>query len=197
MQQTCSTCRGTGRIISDPCPTCRGRGRREMQRQLEISVPAGVDTGIQIRYPGEGEDGDRGTERGDLYCVIRIKPHPIFQREGNHLICQVPITLSQAALGAEIEVPTLDGVIKHKLKRGINSHELERIHGQGMPNRRSGARGELIVQVVVETPKSLTKRQEELLRELAEIEQKNVSPERKSFLDKLREFFKADGKNRD
>lgn len=191
IQQACAACRGTGSTISDPCPACRGHGRVSTQRKLEINIPPGVDTGVQIRYQGEGEDGERGSARGDLYCVIRVKPHPIFQREGQHLICQVPVAFSQAALGAEIDVPTLDGVIKHKLKRGINSHELERIHGQGMPNRR-GARGDLIVQVVVETPKTLTKRQEELLRELAEIEQKNVSPERKSFVEKIRDFFQTD-----
>jgi molecular chaperone DnaJ len=190
VQQTCRTCGGRGTVVTDPCPKCRGRGREVAQRTLEVMVPAGVDTGNRIRLSGEGEAGDAGAPRGDLYCLFRVREHPLYQRDGNNLICQYPITVSQAALGTEIEIPTLVGTtIQQELKRGVQSGDVIRIAGQGMPNVRGGRKGDLLVQVIVETPRQLTKRQEELFRELAEIEQKHVSPQRKSFLDKLREFF--------
>lgn len=192
LQQTCRACGGQGTVIVDPCPTCHGRGREVVQRTLEVAIPPGVDTGNRIRLGGEGEAGDPGGPRGDLYCLIRVKEHRFFQRDGSNLICQVPITFSQAALGAEIEIPTLSGPIKHELKRGVQSGDVVRIPNQGMPGLRSGRKGDLLVQLIVETPKQLTKRQEELFRELAEIEQKHVSPQRKSFLEKLREFFSAE-----
>lgn len=189
IQQTCRSCGGSGAIITDPCPNCSGNGRVSAKRTLEIAIPAGVDEGTAVRMAGEGEAGSAGTPRGDLYCVIRLKEHTLFQRDGQHLICRVPIAFSQAALGGEIDVPTLDGAMKHKLKRGTQSGDVYRISGQGMPHLRGGRKGDLLVQVIVETPRQLTKRQEELFRELAELEQKHVSPERKSFLDKLRDFF--------
>ncbi|HEV3238107.1 MAG TPA: DnaJ C-terminal domain-containing protein, partial [Gemmataceae bacterium] len=142
---------------------------------------------------GEGEAGAPGGPRGDLYVLLRVREHPFFQRDGHNLICQVPITFSLAALGGEIDVPTLDGAIKHTLKRGVQSNEVVRISGRGMPNVRGGRTGDLLVQVVVETPRNLTKRQEELLRELAELDMSHVSPQRKSFLDKLRDFFAPEG----
>jgi molecular chaperone DnaJ len=189
IRQTCRTCGGRGQVIVDPCPGCQGRGRVVVQRTLEVKIPPGVDTGDRIRVSGEGESGDPGAPRGDLYCEIRLRDHPIFQRDGSNLICQVPITFSQAALGAEIEVPTLDGPVSHTIKAGIQSGEVVRLAGRGFPNVRSGRKGDLLLQIIVETPRHLTRRQQELLRELAEIEQKHVSPQRKSFLDKLREFF--------
>jgi molecular chaperone DnaJ len=189
MQQTCPGCGGRGEIITDPCAGCRGSGRIEISRALEVEIPPGVDTGNRIRLSGEGEAGAPGAPRGDLYCLLRVREHPFFQRDGEHLVCQVPITFSQAALGAPIEVPTLDGSITHTLKRGTQSGEVIRIAGRGMPSLRSSRRGDLMVQVLVETPRHLTRRQEELLLELAEIEQKHVSPQRKSFLEKLRDFF--------
>src|SRR5262249_25029543 len=157
--------------------------------KLDVSIPPGVDTGTRIRLTGEGEAGQPGAPRGDLYCSVRVKDHPLFQRDGNHLVCRVPVTFSQAALGGDLEVPTLDGPLTHTLKRGIQSGEVVQIHGKGMPSLRGGRRGDLLVQVIVETPRTLSKRQEELLRELAELDHKHVSPERKSFLDKLRTFF--------
>ncbi len=190
LQQTCSGCGGRGEIITDPCPGCHGHGRINTRRTIPVNIRAGVDNGDRVRVNGEGEAGDPGGPRGDLYCVIRVREHSLFHREGANLICQVPITVSQAALGAEIEVPTLDGPIKHTLRRGVQGGDVIKIGGRGVPNLRAGGRvGDLLVQVHVETPRNLTKRQEELFRELAEIEQKNVSPERKSFLDKLKEFF--------
>jgi molecular chaperone DnaJ len=189
IQQTCRGCGGSGHVITDPCPTCRGNGRVLARRNLEVAIPPGVDNGTRIRLSGEGEAGDPGAPRGDLYCLIRVREHSLFQRDGNNLICQVPITFSQAALGGDIEVPTLGGAITHRLKRGIQSGEVIRIAGKGMPSLRGGRAGDLLVALVVETPHHLTKRQEELFRELAEIDQKHVSPERKSFLEKVRSFF--------
>jgi molecular chaperone DnaJ len=190
LQQTCPGCGGRGAVITDPCSGCHGHGRINVRRTVAVNIRAGVDNGDRVRASGEGEAGEPGAPRGDLYCVIRVREHALFHREGPNLICQVPITISQAALGAEIEVPTLDGPIKHTLRRGVQGGEVVRIAGRGVPNLRAGGRvGDLLVQVVVETPRNLTKRQEELFRELAEIDQKNVSPERKSFLDKLKAFF--------
>jgi molecular chaperone DnaJ len=190
LQQTCPGCGGRGSVITDPCPNCHGHGRITVRRTIPVNIPKGVDNGDRVRVSGEGEAGDPGAPRGDLYCVVRVREHTLFHREAGNLICQVPITISQAALGAEIEVPTLDGPITHTLRRGVQSGDVVKISGRGVPNLRAGGRvGDLLVQVVVETPRNLTKRQEELLRELAEIDQKNVSPERKSFLEKVKSFF--------
>jgi molecular chaperone DnaJ len=198
VQQTCRACGGRGAVITDPCPRCNSQGRVTVKRTLEVAVPPGVDTGTRIRLPGEGEAGDPRAPRGDLFCVIRVREHPMFQRDGNNLVCQVPVTFSQAALGGEIQVPTLDGLIPHQLKRGLQSGNVVRISGLGMPSLRGGRRGDLLMrdllmQVIVETPKHLTKRQEELFRELAEIDHKHVSPERKSFMEKLKSLFASDG----
>jgi molecular chaperone DnaJ len=189
VQRTCPGCGGRGEVITDPCPQCHGHGRQTVRRTLEVPIPPGVDTGMRVRLTGEGEAGDPGAGRGDLFVAVRVREHQLFQRDGQHLVCHVPVTFSQAALGAEIDVPTLDGKIKHPLPRGIQSGEVVRIAGKGMPHVRGGKRGDLLVQVLLETPRHLTKRQEELFRELAEIDQKHVSPERKGFLDKLKEFF--------
>ena len=168
--------------------TARAGPGSRVQRTLQIEVPAGVDVGNRQLPPlhGEGNAGEAGAPRGDFYFDLRIPQHPLFQRDGDHLICQVPISVSQAALGGPIEVPTLDGSMTHELKRGHQSHETIRIYGKGMVNRRSGRRGDLIAVLLVETPTHLTKRQEELFRELAEIDKKHVSPHRKTFFDKIR-----------
>ncbi len=189
LQRPCPGCGGRGTVIADPCPACRAGGRVTIERTLTVTVPPGVDTGSRLHKAGEGEAGDPGAPRGDLYVIVRVREHTLFQRDGAHLVCQVPITMSQAALGGDVEVPTLDGPVTHALKRGVQSGEVVRLHGKGMPSVRGGRQGDLLVQVVVETPRNLTKRQEELYRELAEIDQKHVSPQRKSFLNKLRDFF--------
>jgi molecular chaperone DnaJ len=191
LQQTCPGCGGHGQVITDPCPQCHGEGQVQVEHPIEVKVPAGVDTGDTLRVPGEGQPGEPGAPAGDLYCHLRVRSHPLFQRDGANLICQVPITFSQAALGGGIEVPALDGRIEQTLKRGTQSGDVVRIAGRGMPSVRGGRRGDLLVQLVVETPRQLTKRQEELLRELAELDHKHVSPERKSFLDKVKDFFTA------
>jgi molecular chaperone DnaJ len=193
VQQTCPRCGGRGVTITDPCPSCHGGGRVRAQCVAEVNVPPGVDSGNQLYYAGKGEAGEPGGPRGDLYCVIRVADHPLFKREGQHLICQVPITFSQAALGGDIQVPTLNGPVTYTLKRGTQTNEVLRLSGRGMPpvptGRGHGGPGDLLVQLIVETPQKLTKRQEELFRELAEIDQKHVSPQRKGFLERLRSFI--------
>jgi len=192
VQTACSACGGQGAIINHPCHACRGQGLVMARRKIEVSIPPGVDTGNRVRREGEGEAGEQGSARGDLYCLVRIQPHPLFQRDGPDLLCQVPITFSQAALGAEIEVPTLNGRVKLELPRGVQHGQVFHLRGKGMPHVRGRGHGDLLVQTLLETPRKLTKRQEELLRELAEIEQKHVSPERKSFLEKLKGWFTSE-----
>jgi molecular chaperone DnaJ len=185
----CPGCRGTGSQIRDPCPDCSGNGRVVASRTIQVDVPPGVDTGMRVRLRGEGEPGDNGAPRGDLYCYINVREHPLFHREGANLICQVPITFTQATLGAEVEVPTLSGKQPLSVPRGTQSGEIFHLRGKGMPDPHGRGHGDLVVQVVVETPKKLTKRQEELLREFAELENTHVSPERKSFFETLRDYF--------
>jgi molecular chaperone DnaJ len=186
---TCPGCQGAGTQIREPCSECAGSGRVLAVRTLQIDIPAGVDTGMRVRLRGEGEPGDNGAPRGDLYCYINVREHPLFHREGPNLICQVPIAFTQAALGAEIEVPSLTGKQTLNVPRGTQSGEVFRLRGQGMPDPRGKGSGDLVVQVTIETPRKLTKRQEELLREFADLEQAHVSPQRKSFFEKLREYF--------
>ncbi len=162
------------------------------KRTLQVEIPAGVDTGMRVRLRGEGEPGDNGAPRGDLYCYISVREHPLFHRDGANLVCQVPITFTQAALGADVDVPGLSGKQRLSVPRGTQSGEVFRLRGQGMPDPNGRGKGDLVVQVVIETPKKLTKRQDELLREFAETEQAHVTPQRKSFFDQLREFFTTD-----
>jgi molecular chaperone DnaJ len=189
VQRTCPSCGGRGEIITDPCTACRSRGKVEKRHTVELSIPPGVDSGMTLRVSGEGGLGPAGAPRGDLHVAIRVRKHSIFRRESKHLICEVPITISQAALGAEIEVPTLRGPVAHQLPRGIQSGERIQLDGLGMPDVHGGRPGDLHVFVKVETPRTLTKRQEELFRELAELDHKHVSPERKTFFDRVRNFF--------
>jgi molecular chaperone DnaJ len=189
IQQSCRACGGTGAVITDPCPACHGRGRVKVQRKLEVSIPGGVDDGNQLSLHGEGEAGEHGAARGDLVVEVHVREHAIFKRERDHLVCQVPITFSQAALGGPVEVPTLDGPLTHNLKRGVQSGEAVRIPGKGVPNIHTKRPGDLIVLLSVETPRQLTRRQEELFRELAEIDKKHVSPQRRSFFEKLKDLF--------
>jgi len=192
VQQACRACRGQGRVITDPCRTCRGVGAIQVQRDITVSVPPGIDEGMSIRLTGEGEAGDPGAQAGDLYCQVRIRPHPLFVRNNQDLHCEVPITFSQAALGGALEVPTLEGkFINATLQRGTQTGDEVRLSGRGMPHVRGGRSGDLVVHLRVVTPRNLTRRQEELLRELAELDGKHVSPERKGFLDRVMQFFSS------
>ena len=193
IQQTCGACGGQGTVITDPCRTCHGRGALEVERALTVNIPPGVDNDVSIRLSGEGEAGERGAPPGDLYCVLRVRKHPLFVRHGQDLHCEVPVTISQAALGRSIEVPTLDGqFVTQALKRGTQSGDEVRIAGKGMPHLRGGRSGDLIVHVKLATPRRLTKRQEELFHELEEIDGTEIPPEHKSFLDRIRDFFTPD-----
>jgi molecular chaperone DnaJ len=192
IQQTCPTCHGTGKMITDPCVTCRGAGRLKKHKTLAVKIPSGVDEGDRIRLSGEGEAGVNGGPPGDLYVVIHLKPHSVFQREGDDLHCEMPISFAQAALGGEIEIPTLDGSAKIKVPAETQTGQVFRLRGKGIKGVRSSYPGDLMCEVVVETPVRLTDKQKEVLRELDESMRKDSnrhSPRAKSFMDKVREFF--------
>ncbi len=190
IQTECRTCRGQGTIIVDPCSTCRGNGRVLFTRPEPVEIPAGVDTGTVLTLRGAGEAGEPGGRAGDLHVVVNVRKHDFFERHGDNLLCHAIVSFPQAALGCELEIPSIDGrKLKKHLPPGLQSHELLTIPGEGMPNLRTGRKGNLMVQVLVETPRHLTKRQEELMRELAQLEETNVSPQRKSWFDKVRDFF--------
>lgn len=194
---TCPACGGEGVRITDPCPGCKGAGRVPTVFKHTLAVPPGVESGMTLQVRNQGELGDMGAPRGNLRIQIMVKRHPFFERRRNDLYCQVPISFAQAALGAEIEVPTLEGPDRMQVPRGTQSGEQIRLRGRGMPDISGRGRGDELVEVVVETPRHLTPRQEELLREFAEIEHEQVSPRRKSFFEKLRDYFteEDDGQN--
>jgi len=186
---TCPSCGGEGVKITDPCPSCHGAGRVPRTAKLQVDVPPGVETGMRLQLRQQGELGDKGAPRGNLQIQIMVRKHEFFERRRNDLLCQVPISFAQAALGAEVEVPTLEGPGRVQVPRGTQSGDAIRLKGRGMPDIGGRGRGDEIVEVVVETPRHLTPRQEELLREFAEIEHEQVSPRRKSFFEKLRDYF--------
>lgn len=186
---TCPSCGGEGVKITDPCPSCHGAGRVPRTAKLQVDVPPGVETGMRLQLRQQGELGDKGAPRGNLQIQIMVRKHEFFERRRNDLLCQVPISFAQAALGAEVEVPTLEGPGRVQVPRGTQSGDSIRLKGRGMPDIGGRGRGDEIVEVVVETPRHLTPRQEELLREFAEIEHEQVSPRRKSFFEKLRDYF--------
>jgi len=192
VQQTCPTCRGEGKVISDPCTDCHGRGRKEKTKTLSVKIPAGVDTGDRIRLGGEGEAGTNGGPAGDLYVQVNVVDHPIFERDGKHLYCEVPISFVDAALGGELEVPTLDGRVKLKVPAETQTGKLFRLRGKGVAPVRGGSTGDLLVRVVVETPVKLNSRQKDLLREFqSEMDQGNHkhSPKKHGFFDSVKKFF--------
>ena len=191
VQTTCPVCRGEGKIVVDPCHDCRGQGQIKKRVQLDVSIPAGVDDGMRVRLSGEGEPSPSGGPNGDCYCFIKVRKHKLFHRDGSNLILQMPISYTQAALGAEIEVPTLDGPDKINVPRGTQSGEVFKLAGRGMANPQGGRTGDLLVQTFIETPKKMSGEQEELLRKLAELEKTDVLPERKNFLARLTEYFAA------
>jgi len=188
IQTTCPRCRGAGAIITDPCSDCRGAGLVPETVDREIKIPAGVDTGTRLRMQGEGERSPEGGPPGDCYVFVTVKPHPLFQRDGQNLICRVPIGYAQAALGGEIEVPTLDGPEKMTIPAGTQNNDVITLRGRGMPVPRRSMAGDLLIQVYIEVPRKLRPEHKELLRKLAELEGEHVLPERKSFFGKLGEY---------
>jgi molecular chaperone DnaJ len=189
VQTTCPACQGAGSVISEPCPECHGVGHVQERVQRHVPIPAGIDDGMRVRVPGEGEPSPDGGPPGDCYCFVNVRPHRLFQRDGDHLILKIPITYTQAALGATLDVPTLSGPAQFKIAPGTQSGEVFRLRGRGMPNPRAGGVGDLLIQTLIEVPKKLSAREEELLRELAELENADVTPHRKSFLEKLTGYF--------
>ena len=192
IQQTCPTCHGSGKQITDPCNVCHGAGRVKSQKTLNVKIPAGVDDGDRIRLSGEGEPGTNGGPAGDLYVVTHIKPHAVFERDGMDLHCEMPISFATAALGGEIEIPTLDGAAKLRIPAETQSGQVFRLRGKGIKALRASQHGDLMCHVQVETPVKLTERQKELLREFDAISQgapAKHNPKAQSFMDKLKDFF--------
>ena len=189
IRTTCGRCQGEGEILEHPCRKCRGTGTEKSRRELNVRLPAGVDTGTQVRLAGEGEPGARGGPRGDLYCIVNVKPHALFTREGDDLHLDFPVSFTGLVLGTKIEVPTLAGPATLAIAARTSAHTVLRLRGKGLPNLRGGGPGDLLVRITLDLPKKVTKRQEELLRELQSIEDENVSPEKKSFLGKVKELF--------
>ncbi len=193
MQQTCPTCHGTGKLIPDPCPSCHGRGRVQKQKTLEVQIPAGIDSGMRIRSSGNGEPGVNGGPPGDLYVEIHLKPHPVFERDGDDLHCHIPVSMTTAALGGSVDVPTLDGRAEIDLPEGTQSGKTFRLRGKGMRGLRSSYPGDLYCHVAVEVPVRLNDEQKRLLREFDESLRKGGdrhSPQTKSWAEKVKEFFK-------
>ena len=189
VERTCPTCNGAGQIVKNPCKSCHGHGRTEKERALSVNIPAGVETGTRIRLAGEGEAGLRGGPTGDLYIFIEVKEHPIFQRDGAHLFCRVPISFGTAALGGEVEVPTIDGgKARVKVPAGSQTGKQMRLRAKGMPALRGGGVGDMLLELAVETPVNLTARQKELLREFEELSEDN-NPEGRTFFSKVKGFW--------
>jgi molecular chaperone DnaJ len=187
--RTCPTCHGAGSVISDPCANCRGEGRVLQQKTIDAKIPAGVEDGTRIRFTGMGEAGVHGGPPGDLYLVLRVKQHAFFERQGNDLYCVVPISFTQAAVGTEIQVPTLEGEQTLKIPEGTQSGTVLKLRGKGVPVLNGHGKGNLFVEVRVQTPTKLTKRQRELLQELQGITQVENKPQRSSILDKMKDIF--------
>jgi len=189
MVSTCPQCRGTGEVITNPCSRCGGSGHVPKQRVVSVRIPAGVHEGQGVRVAQEGEPGRNGGPRGDLYCYIRIKPHEFLERDGSDLIAVVPISFTQASLGASIEVPSLDEMKELKIPEGTQHGSVFRIRGQGLPDMRTRRTGDELVQIMVEVPTKLNAKQEELLREFAKTENKSVFPKATGFVDRLKRYF--------
>ncbi len=194
IERICPTCDGRGEVIKDPCGACNGQGRVTRERTLSVNIPVGVEDGTRIRLGGEGEAGLRGGPPGDLYIFLSIKPHEFFQRDGADLFCRVPIAMTTAALGGEVEVPTIDGgTTRVKIPEGSQSGRQFRLKSLGMPILRSRQQGDLYIQAEVETPKNLTKRQKELLKEFEEASNEKTNPESTGFFARMKDFFDSIG----
>ncbi len=191
VEKTCPTCGGLGQIIQNPCKSCSGAGRIEKDRSLSVNIPAGVETGTRIRLAGEGEAGLRGGPAGDLYIFIEVVEHSLFQRDGTMLYCRVPVSMTSAAIGGDIEVPTIDGGRSRvKVPAGSQSGRQMRLRGKGMPSLRGGSAGDMLIELAVETPVNLTSKQKELLLEFAKLSEEN-NPESSGFLKKMKSFWES------
>ena len=189
VERTCPTCSGRGEIVTNPCTSCQGSGREQRERSLSVNIPAGVETGTRIRLAGEGEAGMRGGPSGDLYIFIEVKEHDLFEREATNLFCRVPISMIDAALGGEIEVPNLDGgKSRVKIPAGAQSGKQMRLKGKGMPALRGAGQGDLYLEIAVETPVNLTSKQKELLKEFSKLSEDN-NPQGESFFGKVKHFW--------
>lgn len=185
----CPDCRGQGAVITTPCRKCGGRGRSPQKRVIQVKVPAGIHDGQAVRVRGEGEAGDPTVPRGDLHCYVRVEPHAFLERHNNDLVCRMPISFTQAALGAVVEVPTLGGRAEVKIPPGAQHEQILRLPGQGLPDLRGGRVGDQLIVLLVEIPRKLSARQKELLREFAETEDRAVLPESQSFFDRLKAYI--------
>ena len=192
VERTCHTCNGRGQMIKDPCPKCDGAGRISQERNLSVNIPAGIEDGTRIRLTGEGEAGTRGGPSGDLYIFLSIKPHEFFQRDGSDLYCKVPISMATAALGGQFEVATLDGTqTRVKVPEGTQNGKQFRLKGKGMPVLRQQMTGDLYIQIAIETPQNLSKRQRELLEEFEKISSTENSPQSTGFFSRMKDFFEG------
>lgn len=189
MSRTCTQCHGRGTIIKDPCKDCRGSGRVRRTRRVKVKIPAGIDNGSHLRLAGQGEAGLRGGPAGDLYITIRVRPHPIFKREGDTVICEIPITFTQAALGGEIRVPTLNGRARLKVPPGTQTNKIFRLRKMGIPHLHSSGRGDQWVKVIIETPVNLSAEQKQLLKRLEEVGRGNGQPKARDFFNRVRQIF--------
>jgi molecular chaperone DnaJ len=189
VSRPCTECGGTGAVVPDPCAKCRGSGKVPNDEVIEVNIPPGVDNGTRVRLTGMGEPGDRGGPAGDLYVTVIVREHPLFQREDYDVFCEVPISFTQAALGAKIHVPTLDGKVKMTIPEGAQSGKVFRLKGKGIPHLHSGQRGDQHVRVVVETPTGLNPKQRELLEKFADASGEEAHPQSKNFFEKVRELF--------
>jgi molecular chaperone DnaJ len=192
MVTTCPNCRGRGSVVREFCNACGGTGRQLRKRSVTITIPAGVRDGQAVRIAGEGEVGEPGAPSGDLHCYIVVRPHPIFSRHNNDLVCQVPLSFTQAALGGVIEVPTLKGSETITIPAGTQHGEVFKLKGRGLPDLRTHRNGDEIIQVMIEVPRDLSEKQKALLREFAQTEELSELPQRKSFLDKIKDMFKGE-----
>ena len=189
-ERTCPSCQGRGQVISDPCAGCGGSGRTVQERTLSVNIPAGIEDGTRIRLAGEGEAGLRGGPAGDLYIFLSLKPHELFQRDGADLYCRVPISMTTAALGGQFDVPTVDGSTSRvKVPEGTQAGKQFRLRGKGMPIMRSSQHGDMYIQVTVETPTNLTRRQRELLSEFEQESSGENNPESAGFFSKVKDFI--------
>ncbi len=193
----CPQCQGRGWVVQRPCRACGGSGRAARERQIEVKIPPGVQDGQSVRVRGEGEPSPSGRSRGDLRCVIRVRPHEFFQRDRDHVVCVLPISFTQAALGTQVDVPTLTGAAPLRIPPGTQHGTVFKLADKGLPNLRTGRRGNQIVHVVVEIPRKLTREQEDLLRRFAATEDKSVMPDSKGFFERVREYLRREGQSKE